>query len=377
MKEKKRSEQQKPASGGGDGDSIFDATPEPENKNVTVSSGPYLETLPVAGMSVAQVRRKFKDRFDIDQESTAIINGDDADEETILKAGEALMFVRHAGEKGGPETVTIEGATATATSPEGETKRMRLESLVGRMTPGMDTGVLALPTGTKAVLSRGHTTIMVWERPPGVQKLSWIAPNSPQPYGPGTKYRNVHIALPYLVIFAPFRKYDDGHYYLLKQDECFFATKPITKLSDELCFPGLLNCSKFGDSTNEGQPLSWICTQYLKSTPQMSSTDPGERMCAGLEAVRYCLLETSFNLSSEHHEGNSWYNATKTVDKRIATVEAWEAATKEDPLFVLDVPWKKTNRSVKAIADRMFKRLGASDLSVKSSSDLVRIINNG
>jgi len=119
--EKQRPEKQKPAPTGGDGDSIFDVAPEPENKTVTVSSGPYQETLPVAGMSVGQVRRKFKDRFDIDSESQAIVDGDDADEDKILKAGEALMFVRHAGEKGGSKNnvVTIEGLTATAETPEG------------------------------------------------------------------------------------------------------------------------------------------------------------------------------------------------------------------------------------------------------------------
>lgn len=373
MKEKERPTKLKPAGNGGD--DIFNVEPEPEPKNVSVSSGPYLEELPVAGRSVGEIRRKFKDRFDIDDASQAIINGQDADEDQVLKAGEALMFVRHAGEKG---SVTIQGTTATATTEEQKSKSMALSTLVSRMLPGIDTGPCILPTGVRAVLSRGHATIMVWERPPGLQKLSWIRHDSPRPYGHGTTYRNVRIALPYLVIFAAFT-HQNGMPVIARTDECFFRTEPLTTLDDELCFPALLNCSKFADPGKEGDhhPLSWICTQYLQGTKGMNSKDKGVRYAAGFEAVRYCLLETSFNLSSEHHEGNSWFGASKAIDKRISTVENWEEASAKDPLFVLDVPWIKTNHSVKDVAERMFTRLGVPEQTVKSSQDLARIIING
>jgi len=376
--EKQRPEKQKPAPTGGDGDSIFDVAPEPENKTVTVSSGPYQETLPVAGMSVGQVRRKFKDRFDIDSESQAIVNGDDADEDKILKAGEALMFVRHAGEKGGSKTnvVTIEGMTATAETPEGAKATMTVPDLIARISDHIDTGSCVLPSGIKAVLSRGNVTIWVWEKAPAVQKLSWIRPDSPRPFGPGTKYRNVRIGLPYLVIFGVFVHLADGMPYIAKTDECFFRREPLKQLSDGLCFPGLLNCSKFPNA-NELHPLSWICTQHLKDNPQMYSANPGDRYCGGFEAVRYCLLETSFNLSSEHHEGNSWYGASKKIDERISTVERWEEETKKDPLFVLDVPWIDTKHSVMQVAERIFKRMRVADTTVKSSNDLARVIFNG
>lgn len=374
MSEKQKEKLGKPAPGGGD--PIFDAEPA-ENKNVSVSSGPYLEELPVAGKTVGEIRRKFKDRFDIDDKAQAIINGDIADESAVLKAGEALMFVRHAGEKG--TQVLVEEATATATTPEGGTRKMRLETLINRITPTMDTGPCILPTGVKAVFSRGQTTVWVWERPPGIQKLSWIKPESPVPYGPGTLYRSVRIGLPYLIIFAVFGRDEEGMPYVVKTDECFFRTEPLGSLSDKLMFPGLLNCSKFNNVGKEHpmQPLSWICTQYLKATKGMKSKDPAERFTASFEAVRYCLLETAFNLSSEYHEGNSWFGASKKVDKRIETVEAWEKATAEDPLFVLDVPWINTNRTVKEIAERIFDRTGATDTSVKSAADLARVINNG
>jgi hypothetical protein len=108
----------------------------------------------------------------------------------------------------------------------------------------------------------------------------------------------------------------------------------------------------------------------------MNSANPGDRFAAGMEAVRYCLLETSFNLSSERHEGNSWYGASKEIDKRIATIESWEEATRKDPLFVLDVPWIKTGHSVSGIAERIFARTNAVNTEIKSSADLARVIFN-
>jgi hypothetical protein len=376
MKEKVRIAKDAPPSSGAVAPAIFDIGPQPEDKNVSVSSGPYLESLPVAGMSVGEIRRRYTDRFDIDEESQAVVDGRDIKEDYILKAGEALMFVRHAGEKGGSSVINIHDTLVESMSPEGEKHTMALDKLLERITPSMSTGQVVLPTGIKAVLSRGNITIWVWEKAPAIQKFSWIRADSPRPYGPGTTYRPVRIGLPYLIIFAVFyRDPYTGLPRVAKQDECFFRTTPLKSLGDELSYPGLLNCSKY--PREDAHPLSWICTQHLKPTKGMHSKQPEEVLCACFEAVRYCLLETAFNLSSEHHEGNSWYGASKKIDKRIATIEAWEEATKDDPLFVLEVPWIKTGYTVAQVAERIFKRLTAADTSVKSSNDLARIINNG
>jgi hypothetical protein len=375
MKEKTRPEVEvKPGNSGG-GSTIFDAAPEPESKDVSVSSGPYIETLPVAGMTIGEIRTKFADRFDIDEKSTAIVNGEDKDEAYRINAGEALMFVRHAGEKGANAfEITIDGELLVATSPEGERKRMKLSTLMER-TKEPSTGPCILPTGVKSMLSRGPITIMIWEQAPSLQKLSWIAEDSGSPYGPGAKYRDVRIALPYLVIFAVFNRDAGGLPHLVQTDECFFRNEPLKGLGDELAYPALLNCSKWNDP-DPLTPLSWICTQHLRPTKLMNSANPGDRFAAGMEAVRYCLLETSFNLSSEHNEGNSWYGASKKIDTRIATIESWEKATRKDPLFVLDIPWIKTGHSVLGIAERIFERTNAVNTEIKSSADLARVIFN-
>lgn len=280
-----------------------------------------------------------------------------------------------ASQEMGSQKVIMQDTRAMVEMP-GMMKDMEIGDMVKLVGPGMSTGPAILPTGIKSVLSQGKITLWVWEQPPRIHQLSWIKAGSPEPYGPGTEYRKVRIALPYLVIVSVFGRDQAGMPSILCKDECFFRNAPLKSLKDELCYPALLNCSKFPGGRENGNPLSWICTQHLKRTKQMSSKDPGDRFNGCFEAVRYCLLETSFNLSSEHHEGNSWYGASKHIDRRIATIEAWEEATIKDPLFVLDVPWIKTEHTLQQLADRIFHQQGAADLTFRTADDIARVILN-
>ena len=84
-----------PARGGG----FWDGAPE-ENGTATVSHGPYAEELPVANMEVSRIRERFRDRFDIDPRSLAYIDGTPAAEDSVVRSGQLLVFMRPAGEKG-------------------------------------------------------------------------------------------------------------------------------------------------------------------------------------------------------------------------------------------------------------------------------------
>lgn len=366
---------EKPAGGNGDG-SIFDGAADlPVNVNVNVSSGPYSEDLPIAGTSVGEVRRKFGDRFDIDDKAQAIVNGHAVDNDVVLQAGEVLMFVRHAGEKGGKCSILIEGDQATAHDTSGISGTMSVTRLLQASGASqISTQSVVLSFGVKAVLSQGPMTLVVWEKPPHIARLSWIRSDSPRPYGGGTTYRNVRIALPYLVIMAMFIRCNNGRLALqIESNECFFRNEPLRSLDDELSYPALLNCSVMrGDHS----PLAWICTQYLKAKPA-KRLDDGGLLAAGLEAVRYCLLETSFNLSSEHHEGNSWFGVSRTKIKEVSSVEKWEEETKADPLFAIRVPWLPTKHTVAQFAERTFKRLNAGVGAAQNANDLARLILNG
>lgn len=67
---------------------------------VGVSHGIYSERLPVAGLSVAQVRARFGDRLGIAPDALAWVNGQPADDQAVLASDQMLVFGRLAGEKG-------------------------------------------------------------------------------------------------------------------------------------------------------------------------------------------------------------------------------------------------------------------------------------
>lgn len=79
--------------------SIF-ADDDDSGRLVTVTSGPYAEQLPVGNMTVGQIRTSFRDRFDIDPRSQAVIDGNDVGDDVVVRPGQVLVFSRRAGEKG-------------------------------------------------------------------------------------------------------------------------------------------------------------------------------------------------------------------------------------------------------------------------------------
>jgi hypothetical protein len=89
---------ERPTTMGGFG-SIFDDNHEPGGL-VTVAVGPYVERLPLGNSSVAQIRARFGQRFDIDPRTQAVLDGHEVGDDTMVRTGQVLMFVHKSGEKG-------------------------------------------------------------------------------------------------------------------------------------------------------------------------------------------------------------------------------------------------------------------------------------
>jgi len=272
--------------------------------------------------------------------------------------------------------IEIDGADVQAVSPEGKTGSMPLDQFLAKVNPRrLDAGEVIFPDGVKSVRSEGGVSIVVHETAPRVYNLKWIAQNSPAPFGGGTKYRSVRIALPYLVTLLVFRNGPAAQGLMLSEyNECFFRNAPLESWDDELLFPALLNCSKF--TPPDGRPLSWICTQHLNYAALLKEPSPGRRLRAGFRALMHCLLEAGFNYSSENHEGASWFGESCRVDPRVATIDSWQEATTKDPLVTLEVPWLKTDHSLAQIVERIFRNLGALQAAPVSSAALARHVFN-
>lgn len=268
-------------------------------------------------------------------------------------------------------SITIKGDTASLVTPEGNEVALPLKELFERLDAASETARGVHPPGVRMVDSAGPLTVWVFEIPPGIRQLKWIAEDSPVPFGRGAQYRMVRIALPYLVILAVFRQ---G--VITDHSECFFRVRPLEdERTDTLLYPALLNCSRFQPA--QGRPLSWICTQKLSRRDVMTERDPRRRMQKGLRALCRCLLETGFNLSSDFHEASSWFSESKKVDPRVSSVEAWQEATRADPLFTLNVPWLETGKTVQQVVDRIFENCRARRRQVEKCADLARwIVHN-
>lgn len=267
--------------------------------------------------------------------------------------------------------VELRDEAVIARGPEGQEARTTVGALVDRIRErGMSTEGVILPRGVVHVVSEGPLTAWVHETPPRIHPLQWIAADSPARYGNGTTYRNVRLALPYLVTIAVFARDRRGLWTITNKSEAFFSLRPIRSPADPLLYPALLNCSRF--EPQEGSPLSWICSTTLDRSGLKGLTDPNARMREGFRALMHCLLESGFNYSSEEHEASSWFTDSGRRDPRIATVERWEEESLKDSRFVFDVPWIETGKTVDEVARRSLS-LGAGERpSLGSERDLAR-----
>jgi hypothetical protein len=90
-----------------------------------VASGPYAYPLPVAGSTVGEVRTRFRDRLDIPPHSQATLDGVDVDDSTVVRAGQVLMFVQRAGEKGAVVAALVRARPIAGSRHPEEGRRVR------------------------------------------------------------------------------------------------------------------------------------------------------------------------------------------------------------------------------------------------------------
>ena len=71
-----------------------------EDGLATIAHGPYLESVPIAGLTVAQIRRRFRDRYNIPEDGQGELDGRPVDDDTVIAAGQVLTFMHRANSKG-------------------------------------------------------------------------------------------------------------------------------------------------------------------------------------------------------------------------------------------------------------------------------------
>jgi hypothetical protein len=78
-----------------------------------------------------------------------------------------------------------------------------------------------------------------------------------------------------------------------------------------------------------------------------------------LDAIVSHLNSGKFNLSSEHSEGDSGFSLYRklNIDPRITDIDLWEAESRRNPRWVLDVPWATTTMTLGRLIDDELSRL--------------------
>lgn len=268
--------------------------------------------------------------------------------------------------------ITIKDSTVTAKT-DGAESSMPLSEFLG----GLNGTDLIYPDGLKLLHKHGSVGIAIYEIPHHVHSIRWIADDSPKRYGPGTTYKTRRLSFPYIVLVLPMARSGNNISLYTGACECFVRNAPLTSVGDELFYPPLLNVS-----INRGEyaPLAWLCTQYLDAKPIAKAKTANEKMWKCIHQARRCLLETGFNYSSEHHEGNSHYSsyaAGEDADSRIKDVKKWEKESITNPNFVLGINWKSTQHTVSDLIKRTLKLIGASNGETTAASLETIVFNKG
>ncbi len=243
-----------------------------------------------------------------------------------------------------PDKLIIENKKATVKTTEGQTiqrdERVLVDMFRAELVPPL--GNVAFPDGVKFVEWQPPFLGVVHQMPPHVRCLRWIDGSSPQQFGPGTTYRSVRIGIPYSITFAVY--YAHGRSLAMSaHNELYFRNEPLRTRDDKLCYPALLNISAI---KTPARVRAWICTQYLAPAP-------GSDWTTQLAGLLDHTWNGGFNLSSEHHEGASWYGESRGVHKNLHPIEKWVKATEKDEAFALQVPWKPASLNVGQLLNAM------------------------
>ena len=231
------------------------------------------------------------------------------------------------------DTVTIERGRDTAAVAFDES----LPQLATALTPRPSCGFF--PDGVRAWVPRGDAVAVAIEVPPHTRTVRWLLDDSEVPFGRGARYGQFFLAFPYVVLLLIFRR--EG---LTGFQQLYYRRQSLTEGPDDLLLPNLYNVAEAYEQR------CWVCLAQLGDVTRLPWADK-------LRAVVGHVLTASWNRSAEWHEGNSYHTRLRGLDPRLQTPAAWEAATRENPRFALDVAWPAAGTTATAELARMLDQV--------------------
>lgn len=209
---------------------------------------------------------------------------------------------------------------------------------------------LLLPPGTRIAKLEGTVNVLCVEQPPQVRLISWSA----SAMGKGGEYQTYRLAFPYIVyIFLFFQgTFEDMRVY--------YRIAPVQSPNDLLLIPNLWNVQADPEKPS-------ACRACLRGRPEdLWNRPPVQQVTMLLDF----FWGTGFNTDIA---GNCFERA-RGLDPRIATLEAWQAASEPDPLFPLALNWEELGLTIGEVMDRLVETGPQPRRAVADASDLANLM---
>ena len=228
-------------------------------------------------------------------------------------------------------------------------RRAPIDSLLRYVARVMPPPLPVLPPGTRWLAARKDLLFLVVEHSPQCRSLqgSWEKKG-------GDDYRTYRLAFPYVLYLLSFYRGD------LQEMKMFYRVSPLTSLKDTLYHTNLPNVR--GEPGHYGSQR--VCLRYR---PEMLEGVP---LVQAVPALIDFFWSTGFNQDIT----GSAFERAQGLDPRLASFEAWEAATREDPLFPLRIDWERAAQTIPGLWLECLKLHGETDEPLGSAAELADIL---
>jgi hypothetical protein len=217
---------------------------------------------------------------------------------------------------------------------------------------------LFVPSGTRYVKVRGPSTGLVVELPPDIRRVTW----KPAKMEGGAESTPYWLAFPYTIHICIFYtiKGDEAYGGGLEEMRVYYRNTPLRSPDDPLYVPNLFN-------VQVDPALTSNCRACLRGQPEDLENLP---VVDQVETLLNFFWETGFNLDIE----SNGFERARTLDPRIASLEAWAEASQADPLFPLHIQWESAKCTARHVMDRLIDMRDADAKPLQSASDLADLM---
>ena len=228
-------------------------------------------------------------------------------------------------------------------------RRAPLEAVLRYVARVMPPPLPVLPPGARWLSRKKDLLFLVVEHPPQCRTLRVSRAKKG-----GDDYQPYLLALPYVIYVLTF--YRDG----FEEMKMFFRNSSLSLLTDTLYHTSLPNVR--GEPGHYGSQR--VCLRYR---PEMLEGVP---LAESVPALIDFFWSTGFNQDI----ANSAFGRAMARDRRFASLEAWEAASRENPLFPLEVDWEPVGRDLPGLWLECLKLHGETAEPIATASELADIL---